>query len=120
MKLIKIKPLFDGIITTMDVYTESDFEVLNFDDVSPGTAKEYQTVLAVSKQAESQGLYVGAVVSINPSRYAKVKHKDSLRDEIMGSTQEVTHEFPCVILEGKQALNLRVGDINYIIEEFEA
>ncbi len=120
MKVLKIKPLFDGVITTMDVYSESDFEVLSFSDVNPGTIKEYQTVIAVSKQAESQGLAIGDKVAINPNRYMKVKHKDSLRDEIMNDSREVTYELPIIELNDTQVLNLRVGDINYIIEEFEA
>ncbi len=119
MKVTKIKPLFDGVVTTMMVYQESDFEVLTFNDVAPGTIKEFQKVLAVSKQAESQGLKVGDMIAINPSRYMKVKHKDSLRDEIMGESKEVTYELPIMELNGENVLNLRVGDINYIIEEFE-
>lgn len=120
IKIKKIKPLFNTLVTTMDKY-EADVTtnglLLDMKQRS-GEIKEYQTVVAVGDTV--RGIKVGDVVSINPMRFAIKKHKEgSLKDGIVTDNPVVEYQFDVLEMEDIQYLYLRDSDINYIIEDYE-
>lgn len=120
IKIKKIKPLFNTLVTTMNKY-EADVTtnglLLDMKQRS-GEIKEYQTVVAVGDTV--RGIKVGDVVSINPMRFAIKKHKEgSLKDGIVTDNPVVEYQFDVLEMEDIQYLYLRDSDINYIIEDYE-
>ena len=117
----KIKPMFNGLITTMNRY-EQDVKVKGTDliDSSKSNAvKEYQTVVAVGPMV--RGIEVGETVFINPNRYAVMKHKaGSLQDGVIKDNPVVGYNFDIVEIEGVNHLYLQDSDIKFVaeIEEF--
>jgi len=75
LKVTKIHPCMDHIVTTAEIYTEQ--EVTSAGGVIDGgrrdTLKEYQKVLEIGPFVK--GLKVGDIVRINPSRYVQILHK---------------------------------------------
>ena len=80
----KIKPLFNGLITTMNKY-QGDIKIKGTDLTDPtksGAVKEYQKVIAVGSMVRD--IKPGDTVFINPKRYAVMKHKEgTLKDGVM-------------------------------------
>ena len=117
----KIKPMFNGLITTMNRY-EQDVKVKGTDliDSSKSNAvKEYQTVVAVGPMV--RGIEVGNTVFINPNRYAVMKHKaGSLQDGVIKDNPVIGYNFDIVEIEGVNHLYLQDSDIKFVaeIEEF--
>lgn len=117
----KIKPMFNGLITTMNRY-EQDVKVKGTDliDSSKSNAvKEYQTVVAVGPMV--RGIEVGDIVFINPNRYAVMKHKaGSLQDGVIKDNPVIGYNFDIVEIEGVNHLYLQDSDIKFVaeIEEF--
>ena len=74
IKIKKLKPIFDTVITTLDIY--EDDVVQNGIVISPaGAVKQYQTVLAVGEFVKN--INVGDLVMINFSRFIKRKYKEN-------------------------------------------
>ena len=69
LKINSIKPLFNKIVTTCDVYEKGKTEG-NIIVKTEGTIKEYQRVEAVGSKVRD--IKVGDLVLINPKRYAIV------------------------------------------------
>ena len=117
----KVKPMFNGLITTMNRY-EQDVKVKGTDliDSSKSNAvKEYQTVVAVGPMV--RGIEVGDTVFINPNRYAVMKHKaGSLQDGVIKDNPVIGYNFDIVEIEGVNHLYLQDSDIKFVaeIEEF--
>ena len=117
----KVKPMFNGLITTMNRY-EQDVKVKGTDliDSSKSNAvKEYQTVVAVGPMV--RGIEVGDTVFINPNRYAVMKHKaGSLQDVVIKDNPVIGYNFDIVEIDGVNHLYLQDSDIKFVaeIEEF--
>lgn len=117
----KVKPMFNGLITTMNRY-EQDVKVKGTDliDSSKSNAvKEYQTVVAVGPMV--RGIEVGDTVFINPNRYAVMKHKaGSLQDGVIKDNPVIGYNFDIVEIGGVNHLYLQDSDIKFVaeIEEF--
>ena len=117
----KVKPMFNGLITTMNKY-EQDVKVKGTDliDSSKSNAvKEYQTVVAVGPMV--RGIEVGDTVFINPNRYAVMKHKaGSLQDGVIKDNPVIGYNFDIVEIDGVNHLYLQDSDIKFVaeIEEF--
>ena len=81
-KIKKIKPLFNQLVTTMDMY-DSNLKVGGLIDTTrANTIKEYQTILAVGPMVKAKGdLKVGDVVFINPKRFTTMEHKHGIANE---------------------------------------
>ena len=78
VKIKNIKPLFNQLIVTKNVYTMEESKV---GGVYTGTAnkiKEYQKVIAAGPAVK--GIKVGDYVFINPARYAVIEHKQGKKD----------------------------------------
>lgn len=116
----KIKPMFTALITTMDRYEVDNFTKSGMIDASKqkGTLKEYQTVIAVGSSVRE--VKVGDIVSINPSRFAVMKHKEgSFKDGVIQDNQVLEYKFDTIKIDNKDYLLLQDRDIEFIIEEYE-
>lgn len=119
LKVKKIKPMFNSLITTMDKY-EEDVKVGGLIDSkkTKGSLKEYQKVIAVGTTVRD--IKVGDYVCINPTRFGVKKHREgSLKDGIISDNPIITYNFDVVEMDGKQYLLLQDRDIDFIIEEYE-
>lgn len=116
-KLRKIKPMFNRIITTMNIYEDDVYEggIL----VKPkGTLKEYQTVVAIGTTVTH--IKEGDEVCINPVRYGVLKHQDgSLKDGVISDNPIIHYNFNTVILNDEMHLLLYDTDIEFVILEKE-
>lgn len=118
-KLIKIKPMFNRIITTMDLY-EEDQTVNGVIDTrkTQGSLKEYQTVISIGSTVKD--IKVGDVVAINPTRYAVMKHENkSLKNGIIGDNMVKGYKFNTITINDKEHLMLYDQDVDFVIEEYE-
>lgn len=118
-KLIKIKPMFNRIVTTMDVYEKDQFKNGLLDTTkAKGSLKEYQTVLSVGTTVRD--IKEGDIVCIDPTRYMVTKHRDkSLQGNIMGDDMAIGYKFNTIKLGDKECLMLFDQDISFIIEQSE-
>lgn len=117
IELIKVKPMFNAIITTMNVYDRDQYNGSLIDtSKTKGAIKEYQTVVAVGNAVRD--IKVGDVVAIDPTRYTVVQHADkNLANNIKGDELKVGYKFKTIKLDGVEHLMLFDQDISYIIEE---
>lgn len=118
-KLIKVTPMFNRIITSMDTYEQDQYRDGLLDSTKQrGSLKEYQTVLAVGTTVRD--IKVGDLVCIDPTRYMVVKHRDkSLQGNIMGDDISAGYKFNTIRLDDKECLMLFDQDISFIINESE-
>lgn len=118
----KVRPLFNGVITTMDKYG-SDVKVKGstlVDSSKANAVKEYQKVLAVGPMV--RGIEVGDTVFINPKRYAVMKHKEgSLQDGVIKDNPVVGYKFDTLEIDGVTCMYLHDDDIKFVaeVEEFD-
>lgn len=118
-KLIKVRPMFNRIITTMDMYEEDQMTGGVIDTrKTKGSLKEYQTVVAVGSTVRD--INVGDIVAINPTRYAKMKHEDkSLKNGIIGDNMVIGYKFNTITIDDKEHLMLFDQDIDFVVLESE-
>lgn len=122
LKIIKCRPMLNHVITTANVYEESQVAggIIDDEQKLEGKFKEYQTVTAVGPHVRD--VNVGDLVLINPSAYCKPRHKtkaDSIKG-LMGEDEvEVVVEFPIIDINGEPHLFLFDRDIDLVIEEKE-
>ena len=84
LKVKKIRPMFNALITTMDKYEEDGRTAGGIIDTAKqqGALKEYQRVISVGDSVRN--IKEGDLVCINPIRYAIKKHQEgSLKDGII-------------------------------------
>lgn len=115
LKINKIKPVFNKIVTTCDVYQmgKSTGGIIIKTD---GTIKEYQRVEAVGSTVRD--IKVGDIVMINPKRYLVARHNDKPDSVKNVNGDEVTFsvDFPILDYGGKKHLLIYDQDIDYIID----
>ena len=118
-KLIKVKPMFNRLITTMDVYEKDQYNGAILDTTKQkGSLKEYQKVLSVGTTVRD--IKEGDIVCIDPTRYMVTKHRDkSLQGNIMGDDMTIGYKFNTIKLGDQECLVLFDQDISFIIEESE-
>ena len=118
-KLIKVKPMFNRIITSMETYKEDQYNGNLLDTTKQkGSLKEYQTVLAVGTTVRD--IKVGDLVCIDPTRYMVTKHRErSLQSNIMGDDMAIGYKFNTIKLGDEECLMLFDQDVSFIIEEYE-
>lgn len=78
VKILEIKPLFNQLIVTKNVYTLEEAMKAGIHTGMANKLKEYQQVLAVGPTV--RGIEVGDYVFINPARYAVIEHKEGSKD----------------------------------------
>lgn len=119
MKIIKakkIKPTFDHVVTTMNLYEEDLYEngIITH---CKGEPMMEQTVIATGPNTP---FTEDMLVHINPIRYAKMKHnKGSLKDGVIEDNSVIDYVLPIIPMEDKLVLFLQSNDIDYIIEEWD-
>ena len=117
----KVKPLFNGVITTMNKYGTEYLKGTTIIDTSiSDTVKEYQTVVAVGPMV--RGIEVGDRVYVNPKRYAVMQHKPgSLQDGVIKDNPVVGYKFDIMEIDGVEHMMIQDGDVKFVaeIEEFE-
>lgn len=118
----KVKPMFNGIVTTLNRYG-NDQKIKGtdlIDSTKVGAVKEYQTVVSIGPMV--RGINVGDVVFINPKRYAVMKHKPgTLQDGVIKDNPVVGYNFDIIEIDGVEHLYIQDGDVKFVaeIEEFE-
>lgn len=116
LKITKIKPMFNHIVTTADKY-EEDYRTGGIIDPtkSRGSLKEYQTVVAVGNMVKD--IKPGDKVMIDPTRYAIMKHqKGSLKDGVITDNPVIGYNFKTVEINGVLHLILVDSDVRYVFE----
>ena len=117
LKLKKIKPMFNNILTTMEKY-EEDVMSMGIITKKQGGLKEYQKVVEVGSSVRD--VKEGDLVCINPKRFAVRKHQDgSLKDGVITDNPVTNYNFDVIELDGVQYLLLQDRDIDFIITESE-
>mgnify|MGYP003550749384 CR=1 FL=1 len=121
MKLKKIKPMFNSIVTTCDKFETAQYipGTSMIDNSKPqGSVEPYQTVVAVGEMVRC--IKPGDIVMINPRHYEVKKFKeDSLNNGVTQVNSVLRYEFNTIILNDKEHLYLQDRDIDFIIEEGE-
>lgn len=122
MKVKKVKPLFDHIVTTMNRYTISQDSLTGVIDVKTANnaVKEYQTVVEVGPAVKD--IKVGDIVCINPRNYARPTHnkkwsglsEDDIKDQVV-----VKYDFPVITIDDEDYMLLYERDIDFIVEDWE-
>jgi len=124
IKVKKIKPRMNYVITTADRYTRQEVAEIHGGLIRTDledTLKPFQKIISLSRTAINDDLKVDDYVCINLSRYTSVgQKKDSMKqsmDEYYNTN--VTYNVPTLILDDKEVLRLGTNDIDYVIEEYE-
>ena len=118
-KIKSLKPLYTGIITTTNKYTQDDTSGVILDSRKlAGSIKEYQTVIAVGSSVRE--IKAGDTVLINFQNYL-VKDKNrpendanSLRTEFMQQTYHL--ELPVIEVNDQEVLTLQERDIAFVAD----
>lgn len=112
-----ISPMFNRIVTSMDVYKEDLFEK-NILVKPKGTVRELQKVIAVGSTVRN--IRVGDYVHIDFTRYQIISHSDnSLARVVKEDKVSVGYKLNILKLDGVPHLLLYDQDIDYKIGEFE-
>lgn len=116
MKVKGIQPIFDNVLTTLDIYEEDVYEdgiIVKY----KGNPKWEQKVI---KAGPNTPFKEGMIIHINPVRYAKMKHNEgSLKNGIIEDNSVIEYNLPIIELGDGFALMLRSNDIDYIITDYE-
>ena len=120
IKIKKIKPMFNTIVTTMDKYTEdiiSTSGIISSTSMK-GSLKPIQKVIAVGTMVRD--IAEGDLVQINPRNYAVRKHKEgSLKDGVIEDNVVTGYRFNTIELDDVEYLHLTDRDIDYVITDYE-
>lgn len=82
LRVEKIIPVFDGIITTSNMYPKDYVNEKGFIDTTrAGKLKEYQTIIASGPVADNQGFKPGMTVFLNYINYTARKHRNTSFDK---------------------------------------
>lgn len=119
LKIKKIKPMFNRVLTTCDLYTEDLMTDGIIDSTKvEGAIKEYQTVIACGPTVKC--VKPGDVVVINPTRYQVMKHKEgTLNDGVIQDNAVISYNFPIMAINDAPCLYIYDSDIEFVIKEFE-
>ena len=118
LNIKKIRPMFNTLVTTFDVFEETESNGIIGADEMAGQPKPYQTVVAVGPAVAH--IKVGDIVAIDFSRYARKQHKDgSLKDGVIQDNPVVSYAFNTIPLDGVEHLFLYANDIQFVIEDHE-
>ena len=119
LKIKKIKPMFNKLLTTCWLY-ENNVENDGIIDASKeaGSIMEYQKVLAVGPFVKH--VKVGEWVLVNPTRYQVMKHKEgSMNDGVIQDNAVLSYNFPILPINGEPCLYLYDSDIDFVIKDWE-
>ena len=123
-KIKKIKPLFDGVVTTAMKYVGDQFEEKSKNLIIDtrkldGSLNPYQRVIAVGDMVRN--VKEGDIIMLNFDRYLSVKHLPGrIEDNIETDKLNASYSIPMVYLEGYgDCLYVHGNDIVYVVEDYE-
>ena len=96
----KIKPMFTGIVTTGDRYTEDMYDDHGLIECKKGDLKTYQTVVAVGDMV--RGINIGDKVMINVMNYAVRKYDPNSIKNDMDMNKVIDFKFNWVQVENEK------------------
>ena len=119
IKVKKIKPMFNRVLTTCNLYKmDSTTDGIIDANKSEGAIMEYQTVIACGPNVRN--VKPGDLIVFNPTRYQVMKHKEgSLNDGIIGDNAVLSYNFPIIDVGESPCLYIYDSDIDYVVKEFE-
>lgn len=120
LKIKKIRPMANYLVTTMDKYEEDVITASGLIDTNKqkGSIKEYQKVIAVGPFVKY--IKEGDLVLINPKRYRQTKHEEgSMKDGVICDNPVISYNIPIVEINDKRYMYLSDNDIEYVVEEYE-
>lgn len=117
----EVKPMFNSIFTTADMYTEQttlENGLIDTSKLKQGL-KEYQKVVAVGNAVRD--INVGDVVCINPSAYAVRKYDpNSIKAGMKDTYNSVTtYMFKFVNVGNEKYLHISDRDVDFIVTEYD-
>lgn len=124
MQVLNIKkatPMFTGLITTADRYSEAESRHGGIIDTTKlNQIKDLQKIVSVSEQAKARGLDVGDVILLDFKRYAERKQKkDSLKESMDEHYNAVlSYNIPTILIGYVEHLLLDISDISLKIDEY--
>ena len=121
MKVKRITPLLNHIITTANVYPESEIsgDISTNDDEVAGQIKPYQTVVGIGPNVRT--INVGDLVYIDGKNYARPVHKaqqDSVTGLMTDDKVEMLVQFPIIEINGIPHLFLFDTDCQFVINDW--
>lgn len=120
-KIKKVRPLFTGVVTTAQVYTDEIKTAggLLVDTTKlAGTINPYQQVIAVGSMCKD--VKEGDVVKLNFSRYLQVKHVPGvIKDNVQSDNMTAQYSIPKIEMDGKDFLFVQSNDIEYIVTDYD-
>jgi hypothetical protein len=112
MKVLNIKkaiPMFTGIITTCERYTEDECKHGSIiDSTKINQIKDIQKIISLSDSSIARGLKEGMTLSLS-----------LVNDIDEHYSKEMYYEVPTIILDYKEHLLLDIQDISLIIDDYE-
>ena len=121
LKVKKIKPLFDYIVTTAHTFTAKEATINGIIDPNlEGKYKPYQEIISIGDMAKMKGLNEGQLVAIDFTKYGKaVQSKNSVNEAIEDYKAKMVYQVPIIELDGKEYLYITSNAIEYIVSDFE-
>lgn len=123
-KIKKIKPMFDGVVTTAMKYVGDQYEQKSSNLIidtrkMDGTLNSYQRVIAVGETVRN--VKEGDIVMLNFDRYLQVKHVPGrIQDNLEQDSLSGSYSIPMIYLEGYgDCLYVHGNDIVYVVEDYE-
>lgn len=119
LKIKKIKPMFNKVLTTCELYKE-DVNNNGIIDASKeeGGIREYQKVIACGPYVKN--VKPGDLVVINPTRYQVMKHKEgSMLDGVITDNPIIGYNFPILPINDVPYLYIYDSDIDFVIKDYE-
>lgn len=122
MNIKMIKPLYTGVVTTMDKVTADEVagKIVTSMRETAGSVKEIQKVIAVGDMV--RGIQVGDIVKVNPMNYAI--YKDKRTNSVVNNMEEYKNQItgfniPVIELDHKNYMYLDQKDIVYVVTDYE-
>ena len=123
LKIKKIKPMFDHIVTTAHVFTKKEATINGIIDPNlEGKYKPYQEIVSLGEAAKIKGIKEGQLVAIDYSKYGQAKQaKDAnnINASVDGYHVKMVYQVPVIELDGKEYLYITSNAIEYIAEDYE-
>lgn len=123
IKVKAIRPKFDTVVTTADVYENN--EVINGIEVPmKGTVKDIQKVIAIGPSVKD--VNVGETVKIDLTRFKHMNHtmvgkdpKDGGNPGDMTDKSQIVCDVPSEVVNGQTVFLLSERDISYVVLDYE-
>lgn len=113
LKIKRLKPLFNQMVVTRNMYSSNVKTGVLIDASKIGTMKEYQTVIEVGPNVRD--IKPGDIVYLNPTRYAKIDHRSGRKEgSIIKDDMHMTLDIPTFTVydmpDGSSRQVLLIGD----------